>query len=97
MPPQKSRSGPNIDEAQRHTTRINVRLPDVLAKSIESDCETYDLTIGQALAAYRDLAVASGRLPKALFAAGAREEKPLEYEAAVRPVEPETRAPKKPH
>lgn len=55
MPPKKS--------------RINIRLPDEFAKAIESDCEMYDLTIGQVLAAYRDLAVASGRLPKALFAA----------------------------
>lgn len=69
MPPKKS--------------RINVRLPGELAKAIESDCETFDLTIGQVLAAYRDLAVASGRLPKALFAVGAREERPEDYARAL--------------
>lgn len=69
MPPKKS--------------RINIRLPDEFAKAIESDCEMYDLTIGQVLAAYRDMAVASGRLPKALFAAGAREERPEDYARAL--------------
>ena len=97
MPPKKSRSGPNIPETQRGTSRLTIRLPHELQKTINSDCETYDLTIAQVLTAYRDLAVTSGRLPRALFAAGAREERPMEYEAVVRPVEPETRAPKKPH
>lgn len=83
MPPKKSRSSPNIDEAQRGTSRLTIRLPDELAKALESDCETFDLTIGQVLAAYRDLAVASGRLPKALFAAGAREERPEDYARAL--------------
>lgn len=83
MPPKKSRSGPNIPETQRGTTRLTIRLPHELQKTINSDCETYDLTIGQALAAYRDLAVASGRLPKALFAAGAREERPEDYARAL--------------
>lgn len=69
MPPKKS--------------SISARLPDELAKALESDCEMYDLTIGQVLAAYRDLAVASGRLPKALFAAGAREERPEDYARAL--------------
>jgi len=83
MPPKKSRSGPNIDEAQRHTSRINVRLPRELAEAIADDGERYDLTIGQVLSAYRDLAVASGRLPKALFAAMVREERSLDYDAVV--------------
>lgn len=78
------RPGTNIPEAARGTAKLAARVPVELYQDVHHDAETYDLTLAEVLAAYRDLAVESGRLGKVLHAAMVKAEHPEDYQRAVR-------------
>jgi hypothetical protein len=78
------RPGTNIPEAARGTAKLSARVPVELYRDVHHDAETYDLTLAEVLAAYRDLAAGSGRLGKVLHAAMVKAEHPEDYARAVR-------------
>lgn len=73
-----------VPEDQRHSsTRFQARLTPSLAAAIEGMAERYDLSTAVVLEVLHDLALVTGRLDAALFAAMLLHEDPAAYARAV--------------
>jgi len=55
-----------VPQSQRHTRRLDLRVPDALNDAIRADAARHGLTHTEVVEVYRDLALASGRLEAAL-------------------------------
>lgn len=83
-----------IPEGQRQSsTRFQARLTPSLFAAIDGMAERYDLSTAVVLEVLHDLALVTGRLEAALFAAMVLHEDPAAYERVVgRPASAEARA-----
>jgi hypothetical protein len=83
-----------VPEDQRHSsTRFQSRLTPSLSAAIDGMAERYDLSTAVVLEVLHDLAIVTGRLEAALFAAMVLHEDPAAYERAVgRPASEDARA-----
>lgn len=83
-----------VPEDQRHSsTRFQARLTPSLSAAIDGMAERYDLSTAVVLEVLHDLAIVTGRLEAALFAAMVLHEDPAAYARVVgRPASAEARA-----
>jgi len=83
-----------VPEDQRHSsTRFQARLTPSLHAAIDGMAERYDLSPSVVLEVLHDLAIVTGRLDAALYAAMVLHEDPAAYERAVgRPASEDARA-----
>lgn len=80
------------EDQRRSSTRFQARLTPSLHAAISDASERYDLSPAVVLEVIHDIALASGRLDAALFAAMVLHEDPAAYERAVgRPASTEAR------
>ncbi len=61
MPPEKKKpSGVNIPDSQRHTTKVQLRLPPEKAKDLDTLAERWSLTRSEAVVLLLDRAMKKG-------------------------------------